>query len=1242
MTSLITKSNLLLSVIGSLIFFHFAVSAAPNTANYTFTTATNGSLTNMANSEQLIRRSTISTTTTVVHPIGFDFYFMGEYQGNTVPMRYSHFSVTTKGFLGLGTQPVNGNFAQALGVDLGMPVIAPFAGNLRTSASGAVRFRTVGNAPERVLVVQWANMSSFASGTSVDMTFEARLYETTGVIEFVYGSMNQTIATSTGQIGFASGLDSGEIGRVIAPQSGTPEPTFDATSTGTGGNTYAIGPISVLTSASTTSRRVFRFTPNAPSAPSDVGFANVTATSLTINWSDNSTNETGFAVYLREDLPAERKSREGPEEFQPELEDLRETLVDHVAEDEQSLHRARGFETLPVIEKAITVTKRWRDPEASGPFELEGFQSATAVGEGATSAVITGLKPNTAYSFRVVALTEGAVGPAAAGDQATIAAGIVLATSSGGNWSDPATWQGNAVPSENDRVEIPVGTTVVIDQIGLQANDVVVFGVLEFTSIQNASLTARSIMVENGSIFRASVTGTNIYTLNLNGDLINNGTLDFSNNSNTAGVNLIFRGKEDANFGGTGAVTNVFRITMDSKGFDGLPRTVTLDPQNFSVKGQTVESSTGFLELLTGVLKISGTFTGTHRVFSNDVFGFLLPVDTGLWIDNPNFTFAAASPQIRDGGSLRVSAGTVVLQSLMIIRDLVVEGGQIDTISPINVSNFAQSGGTITTGKGTCSGTAFLVIGKYETTGGTVVLQASPTGCGSTNVIFDNLGAAFNSTGGTVQTGNAASGAAKTFTVTGTVYDLVTNGTSANHLTNATDLSTRGNTLIEANTRLTALRFNQIGPLFTNNGTLNSTADATVSAFNFSGTGPQTYTGTGTGGTLTTPLQTLGISNVNNVTIDPSSPQVVTSRINLFSGTLINSDKILIGGGTAAGLRLVQRGNANTQTAPPGEFDTSPTFSLGTSGLQLIYANAGTNIPTGFEVPSSRVISRLLFLCPNGLLLTGGDLTIENVSPVGRLEISSGVFSTGANTLILGATTTVTRTGGHIDGDLRMIYTAAGSKTFHTGTSDSYSPVTANVTALGVNPSSLTIRSNAGAHPNVPNAPSALRRFWSITELGELTANLSFVYQESDLPNGIPETSLDLKRYTGSGDIFDTILATLDTTSNTITTTSPVSDFSDWTLFSTLAPTSANVSIGGRVLANGRGIAFATVAATDAEGTVRTALSNQFGYYKLEDLAAGENYIVSVRHKRFSFLPRVVFATEDISDLTLESESGQK
>jgi len=68
------------------------------------------------------------------------------------------------------------------------------------------------------------------------------------------------------------------------------------------------------------------------------------------------------------------------------------------------------------------------------------------------------------------------------------------------------------------------------------------------------------------------------------------------------------------------------------------------------------------------------------------------------------------------------------------------------------------------------------------------------------------------------------------------------------------------------------------------------------------------------------------------------------------------------------------------------------------------------------------------------------------------------------------------------------------------------------------------------------------------------------------------------------------------------------------------APTAATVSVSGRVTtAQGRGIRNVVVTMTDSSGNTRTATTTSFGYYRFEEVAAGETYIFAARGKRFSF-----------------------
>ncbi len=68
------------------------------------------------------------------------------------------------------------------------------------------------------------------------------------------------------------------------------------------------------------------------------------------------------------------------------------------------------------------------------------------------------------------------------------------------------------------------------------------------------------------------------------------------------------------------------------------------------------------------------------------------------------------------------------------------------------------------------------------------------------------------------------------------------------------------------------------------------------------------------------------------------------------------------------------------------------------------------------------------------------------------------------------------------------------------------------------------------------------------------------------------------------------------------------------------APTAANVSIGGRVTTEGgRGISNVRLSLIDSQGNVRTATSTAFGYYRFNDVEAGQTYIVGAISKRYTF-----------------------
>jgi hypothetical protein len=81
------------------------------------------------------------------------------------------------------------------------------------------------------------------------------------------------------------------------------------------------------------------------------------------------------------------------------------------------------------------------------------------------------------------------------------------------------------------------------------------------------------------------------------------------------------------------------------------------------------------------------------------------------------------------------------------------------------------------------------------------------------------------------------------------------------------------------------------------------------------------------------------------------------------------------------------------------------------------------------------------------------------------------------------------------------------------------------------------------------------------------------------------------------------------------------------------APTAASVSVAGRVLDGNAPIAKATVTLTDNTGLTRTALTNPFGYYKFEDVAAGQTVVLNASARGRQFAQQAVTVNENVENL---------
>lgn len=85
-------------------------------------------------------------------------------------------------------------------------------------------------------------------------------------------------------------------------------------------------------------------------------------------------------------------------------------------------------------------------------------------------------------------------------------------------------------------------------------------------------------------------------------------------------------------------------------------------------------------------------------------------------------------------------------------------------------------------------------------------------------------------------------------------------------------------------------------------------------------------------------------------------------------------------------------------------------------------------------------------------------------------------------------------------------------------------------------------------------------------------------------------------------------------------------------------PSAASVSVSGRVMVGkNTGVSNARVILTDSNGNVRTALSSSLGYYRFENVAVGETYVLSASAKLYQFNPQVVSVMKEINDLNFSA-----
>jgi hypothetical protein len=226
--------------------------------------------------------------------IGFDFWYDG--------VRYTQFSISTNGYLDFSASSADGGptagpydrqntrFSSNNGTflalapmydDLSGQGVNPLANNIKTFISGV--------APNRILTTEWLNLGTSGNNTP-SLNFQVKLHETTGQIEYVYGTMT----SGTGSYSYTCGFNASSV-------SNSPTLAELKCQQAVNSATFNNGVQNNLTVVPATNSQ-FLFTPPVPlNASGSLTFSGVTPSQMTLNFPNWATNEVGYVIYSSTD-----------------------------------------------------------------------------------------------------------------------------------------------------------------------------------------------------------------------------------------------------------------------------------------------------------------------------------------------------------------------------------------------------------------------------------------------------------------------------------------------------------------------------------------------------------------------------------------------------------------------------------------------------------------------------------------------------------------------------------------------------------------------------------------------------------------------------------------------------------------------------------------------------------------------------------------------------------------------------
>ncbi|MFN7313265.1 MAG: T9SS type A sorting domain-containing protein [Bacteroidota bacterium] len=925
--------------------------------------------------------------------IGFDFYING--------IRHTQFNVTSNGWVTIG-----GTVTPATTFNSGAGIrMSPFltgATVMGTSSIGRVHSKVVGAQPNRVLVVEFLRMAINSSVVNDTNTFQVRLYENDGSIEFVYGRMEVGAgAPISYNVGFQ--FTSGTFQHVNTTTN------LSSTSVSTANVAASTGPIAGLSNRNPGSQFAYLWTPNQISDPQPVSITNITTTGMTVNWA-NVANEVGYALY---------RSTDGGVTYSFVTSGLPGGLF---------AANTTSFNATGLI---ASTTYDWR------VYAIRESVSQPADGTATTSAATrffttsSGLWSDPAI-WNTLAVPSGAdtaeisTGHTVELDAASISSGTLIVNGTLNYWNS-TTQQTLTV---NGDLIINTGAAL---SAGIGSGP--------------PALTGPHILNVGGNA------STSIFS----GNVIVDGSLNLQT---TASVQLRLNGTSNSTVSGNGATCAIPFIQVNKGGSPvNIDNTVEFLRIFTQPNTASIYANTQRFQVLSGTLKLSAAIV-TNSIHNNTVqlFNTTLGFNSRLWLNHTGINIGMIPTATNQGtlnisnGELLITNGTLTLgtggnnHSIVQNVRIKLDGGNLNLFGSLNVTSIATAelevnGGLLSIDPQATQNvnnfTTLLNIGassRFVFTGGEIQI-VDPHSAAVFNATFNSIniptGGIKSVTGGKFVIGNGATAPSGGTVSTLSGFSLniqipihrleLRNDTTINpsrYCRLAADLTINDSLILGTNSYLrtaSALGFNlNVNGAVLNNGRISgvlpqSTTPTALGAINFTGTSSQTVTGTGSATVLVT-----RVANSSGVTFNNTGTWA-HERFTLELGNVTNAiNSIAIGGFNYRGNIVI--GGLNETTAS-GSFSTLPTiittgglpnYSYGPSSTALTMGsanemasgslNANTlTINDAQGVTSNRNINvQILNLTLGNLNVANNNLTIgTSAANPGSLTRSSGFVQLG-------------------------------------------------------------------------------------------------------------------------------------------------------------------------------------------------------------------------------------------------------